>query len=139
MGRREVRDLISELKDEGKTVFFSTHILSDAEALCDRVAILRAGRLVEVGSLAEMRHLSALHVEAELDGPVPDLASVAGVSALEVDGPRVRCQVTGSIEPLLVTLAGAGVRYLVSRAPSLEELFLAHYGATGEASADAAA
>ena len=133
------QDCVVEARDRGQTVFLSSHILSEVEALCDRVAILRAGRLVEVGSLAEMRHLSALHVEAELDGPVPDLASVAGVSALEVDGPRVRCQVTGSIEPLLVTLAGAGVRYLVSRAPSLEELFLAHYGATGEASADAAA
>ncbi|MCA1842082.1 MAG: hypothetical protein LC792_02620, partial [Actinobacteria bacterium] len=92
---------------------------------------------MEVGSLAEMRHLSALHVEAELDGPVPDLASVAGVSALEVDGQRVCCQVTGSIEPLLAALAASRVRHLVSREPSLEELFLAHYGAVeGEASAD---
>ena len=134
------QECVAEARDQGQTVFLSSHILSEVEALCDRVAILRAGQLVEVGSLAEMRHLSALHVEAELDGAVPDLASVAGVSALEIDGQRVRCQVAGSIEPLLATLAAAGVRHLVSREPSLEELFLAHYGAVeGEASADAAA
>jgi len=131
---------VAEARDRGQTVFLSSHILSEVEALCDQVAILRAGQLVEVGSLAEMRHLSALHVEAELDGPVPDLAPIAGVSALEVAGQRVRCQVTGSIEPLLAALAAAGVHHLVSREPSLEELFLAHYGAVdGEAPADAAA
>jgi ABC-2 type transport system ATP-binding protein len=112
------------------------------EALGDRVAILRAGRLVEVGTLAELRHLSALHVEAELDRPVPDLSGVTGVSAVQVDleGHRVRCQVTGSIEPLLAALVPARVRHLVSREPSLEELFLAHYGAAhdGEAAPDAA-
>jgi ABC-2 type transport system ATP-binding protein len=112
---------------------------SVAEALCDRVAILRAGRLVEVGTLAEMRHLSALHVEAELDGAVPDLRGVAGVSNVEVHGNHVRCSVTGSIGPLLRTLTAAGVRHLVSREPSLEELFLSHYGSPGgEATPDAA-
>jgi len=102
--------------------------VSGVEALCDRVAILRAGRLVEMGTLAEMRHLSALHVEAEMDGAVPDLSGVAGVSALKVDGNRVECQVTGSVEPLVAALAASGVHHLVSREPSLEELFLAHYG-----------
>jgi ABC-2 type transport system ATP-binding protein len=126
---------VAEAHARGQTVFLSSHILSEVEALCDRIAILRAGQLVEVGTLAEMRHLSALHVEAELDGSVPDLSTVEGVSALVVDGPHVRCQVTGSVEPLLTALAGAGVRHLVSREPSLEDLFLAHYGA---ASPDAA-
>jgi ABC-2 type transport system ATP-binding protein len=109
-------------------VFLSSHILSEVEALCDRVAILRAGRLVEAGTLADMRHLSALQIEAELEGPAPDLSAVPGVAGLEVDGNRVRCQVTGSIEPLLSALTRVGVRHLVSREPSLEELFLAHYG-----------
>jgi ABC-2 type transport system ATP-binding protein len=136
---RAFQECAAEARDRGQTVFLSSHILSEVEALCDRIAILRAGRLVEVGTLAEMRHLSALHVEAEMDGPVPDLAGVAGVSGFEVEGNRVRCQVTGSIEPLLAILAAAGVRHLVSREPSLEELFLAHYGSTGgEVSADAA-
>jgi ABC-2 type transport system ATP-binding protein len=119
---------VAEARDRGQTVFLSSHILSEVEAVCSRVAILRAGRLVEIGTLAEMRHLSALHVDAELDGPVPDLSPVPGVSRVEVDGRRVRLQVTGSVEPLLAALAGAGVRHLVSREPSLEELFLAHYG-----------
>ncbi|MGZ4412729.1 MAG: ATP-binding cassette domain-containing protein [Gaiellaceae bacterium] len=125
------RECVDEARERGQTVFLSSHMLSEVEALCDRIAILRAGRLVEVGTLAEMRHLSSLQVEAELDGSVPDLSRVPGLSALEVDAHRVRCQVIGSIEPLLSALAGAGVRHLVSREPSLEELFLAHYGADG--------
>src|SRR5438132_5341565 len=86
------RRCVAEARDRGQTVFLSSHILSEVEAVCDRVAILRAGRLVEVGTLAEMRHLSALHVDAELDGPVPDLSPVPGVSRVEVDGRRVRLQ-----------------------------------------------
>jgi ABC-2 type transport system ATP-binding protein len=120
---------VREARDRGQTVFLSSHILAEVEAVCDRVAILRAGRLVDVGTLADMRHLSASHVEAELAGTVPDVTGVPGVTAVEVDGNRLRCQVTGSIEPLLRVLAGAGVRHLTSREPSLEELFLAHYGA----------
>jgi ABC-2 type transport system ATP-binding protein len=117
-----------EARERGQTVFLSSHILSEVEVLCDRVAILRAGHLVEVGTLAEMRHLSAVSIEADLDGAVPDLSHVRGVSAVQVDGGTLRCQVTGSIEPLLAALAGSGVRRLISREPSLEELFLAHYG-----------
>jgi ABC-2 type transport system ATP-binding protein len=128
---RAFRDCVGESRQRGQTVFLSSHILSEVEALCDRIAILRGGRLAEVGTLAEMRHLSALQVEAELDGTVPDLSTVPGVSALEVDGSRIRCQVTGPVEPLLAVLAGAGVRHLISKEPSLEELFLAHYGADG--------
>jgi ABC-2 type transport system ATP-binding protein len=124
------RDCIAEARDRGQTVFLSSHILSEVEALCDRVAILRDGTLVEVGSLAAMRHLSALQIEAEMDGAVPDVSNVPGVRAIEVDGNRLRCQVNGSIEPLLAVLARAGVTRLVSTEPSLEELFLAHYGSS---------
>jgi ABC-2 type transport system ATP-binding protein len=98
------------------------------EALCDRVAILRSGVLVDLGTLSEMRHLSASTVEATFVGPVPDLTGVTGVSGVEVDGQRLRCQVQGSMEPLLKVLASFSVRELQSREPSLEELFLAHYG-----------
>ncbi len=128
---RAFRECVEEARERGQTVFLSSHILAEVEAVCDRIAILRAGRLVEVGTLAEMRHLSALTVEAELDGSVPDLSAIPGVSAVEVDGNRVRCQVTGPVEQLLSVLAQAGVQRLVSREPSLEELFLAHYGADG--------
>ena len=122
------RQCVDEARGEGQSVFLSSHILSEVEALCDRVAILRAGELVEIGSLSEMRHLSSLSVEATFDGTPPDLTRVPGVTALTVDGNRVRCQVHGSVEPLLKVLAAAGVHELLSREPSLEELFLAHYG-----------
>jgi ABC-2 type transport system ATP-binding protein len=128
---RAFRGCLGEARERGQTVFLSSHILSEVEATCERVAILRAGRLVEVGRLEEMRHLSSLEVEAELDGTVPDLTGVPGVSGVHVDGNRVSLQVTGSIEPLLQALAGSGVRHLVSREPSLEELFLAHYSGDG--------
>jgi ABC-2 type transport system ATP-binding protein len=119
---------IHEAKDRGQTVFLSSHILSEVEALCDRVGILRAGKLVEMGTLDQMRHLSALTVEVTFAGPVPDLSSIPGVSALAKDGKSVRFHVQGSIEPLLNAVASAGVTKLLSREPSLEELFLARYG-----------
>jgi ABC-2 type transport system ATP-binding protein len=126
------RRCIHEARERGQTVFLSSHILSEVEALCDRVGILRDGLLVEMGTLAEMRHLSALSVEATLDGAVPDLSRVPGVRSVEVTGRVVRCQVHGSMEPLLRVLAAAGVHELLSREPSLEELFLAHYGASAQ-------
>jgi ABC-2 type transport system ATP-binding protein len=135
---RAFRICVAEARERGQTVFLSSHILSEVEVLCDRVAILRAGRLAEVGTLAEMRHLSALTVEAEVDGAVPDLSNVPGVSGVVVEGERITCHVTGSIEPLLSVFAAAGVRHLTSREPSLEELFLAHYGADGSDPSDAA-
>ena len=126
------RRCVHEAKDRGQTVFLSSHILSEVEALCDRVGILRDGRLVEMGTLAEMRHLSSLSIEATFDGSVPDLSRVPGVRSLEVEGRVVRCQVQGTVEPLLKVLAASGVHELLSREPSLEELLLAHYGAAGD-------
>jgi len=125
---REFRRCVVEAKTAGQTVFLSSHILGEVEALCDRVAILRAGRLVEVGTLAEMRHLSALTVEATFSAAPPDLSQVPGVSDIEVDGNHVRLQMRGSVEPLLERLTAARVTQLLSREPSLEELFLAQYG-----------
>jgi ABC-2 type transport system ATP-binding protein len=122
--RRSVR----EARDRGQTVFLSSHILSEVEALCDRVGILRQGKLVELGTLAEMRHLAALTVEATFEGAVPDLSGVPGVSSVQADGRVVRCQVRGPIAPLLKVLAAADVTELLSREPSLEQLFLAQYG-----------
>ncbi len=123
------RMCMHEAKDRGQTVFLSSHILSEVEALCDRVAILRAGKLIDIGTLADLRHLSSLEVVATFDGSVPDLTEIPGVSAVRVDGPTVRCQVQGTVEPLLKVLATSGVHELLSREPSLEEVFLAHYGA----------
>jgi polyether ionophore transport system ATP-binding protein len=123
------RESIEEAKQNGQTVFLSSHILSEVEALCDRVAILRDGELLEIGTLAEMRHLAAVEVTATFDGTPPDVSNVPGVSAPVVEGNRLRCHVTGSIQPLLSVLAASGVRELLSAEPSLEELFLSHYGA----------
>jgi polyether ionophore transport system ATP-binding protein len=127
------RHTAEEARERGQTVFLSSHILSEVEALCDRVGILRDGVLVEMGTLAQLRHLSALTVEATFDGVVPDVARLPGVSSVEVTGRVMRCQVRGSVEPLLKVLADAGVRELLSREPSLEELFLAHYGSAAAA------
>jgi ABC-2 type transport system ATP-binding protein len=125
------RESVGDAREKGQAVFLSSHILSEVEALSDRVAILRAGELVEVGTLAEMRHLSALSIEATFDTAPPDLSRVPGVTGLVVQGHDLRCQVVGSVEPLLGVLAASGVHQLLSREPSLEELFLAHYGEAG--------
>jgi ABC-2 type transport system ATP-binding protein len=125
------RHSIEEARGRGQTVFLSSHIMSEVEALCDRVGILRDGVLVEMGTRAEMRHLSALTVEATFEGEPPDLSGVEGVAAVQADGRVVRCHVQGSVEPLLKVLAAAGVTQLLSREPSLEELFVALYGADG--------
>lgn len=125
------RHCIREAKAHGQTVFLSSHILSEVEALCDRVAILRLGELLEIGTISEMRHLSALSVEVTFEGAPPDVSQVPGVSAVQMEDRRLRCQVEGPVEPLLRALAGTGVRELLSTKPSLEELFLAHYGAEG--------
>ena len=128
---RAFRQSVTEASERGQTVFLSSHMLSEVEALCTRVAILRAGDLVEVGTLAEMRHLSAVLVEAEFDSAPPDLSQVPGIRAVEVHGSRVQCQVTGPVRPLLEVLAGSPVRHVLMREPSLEELFLSIYGAAG--------
>jgi ABC-2 type transport system ATP-binding protein len=107
-------------------VFLSSHILSEVEALCDRVGILRAGRLVEEGTLAELRHLSAHVVEATFAGRSPSL-ELDGVTAVPTGPNSMRFDVRGPIGPLVDRLAGTGIVSLVSREPTLEELFLAHY------------
>lgn len=121
------RDTVAESRRAGQTVFLSSHILSEVEALCDRVGILRDGRLVEEGTLAELRHLSARVVEATFPGPPPSIPAVAGVTAQPLGATGLRFDVRGPVGPLIDRLAGTGVVSLVSREPSLEELFLAHY------------
>jgi ABC-2 type transport system ATP-binding protein len=119
---------VIEAKANGQAVFLSSHVLAEAEALCDRIAILRAGRLAEVGTLAEMRHLTALTVEAFFEGTPPAVDRVPGVSAVAVTGHHLSCQVRGPIDDLLAVLAAAHPKTLLSREPSLEELFLSVYG-----------
>ena len=127
------REVIADERHSGRTVLLSSHILAEAEALCDRVSIVRAGRTVESGTLAELRHLTRTSIQAELAGPPDGLAGLAGVHELEVEGTRVRCQVDADhLDEVLRHLSAAGVRGLTSQPPTLEELFLRHYQATGE-------
>jgi ABC-2 type transport system ATP-binding protein len=121
------RETVREAKGRGQTVFLSSHILSEVEAVCDRVGILRQGRLVDQGKLADLRHLSAVTVEVTFDGHVPDLPRLPGVEVAQAGANALRFQVTGSIRPLLAALADKHVVALTSREPSLEEIFLHHY------------
>jgi len=121
------RDTVVEAKRRGQTVFLSSHILSEVEALCDRVGILRAGRLVDEGTLAELRHLSAQTIEVAFAGPAPRLEGIPGVHLAGAGANAVRLEVTGPIAPLLAALANQPVVSLTSREPSLEEIFLHHY------------
>ena len=124
------RDWINkEERARGRTVLLSSHILAEVEALADRVSIIRAGRIVESGTLAELRHLTRTSVTAELAAPPDGLLELPGVHNLEVDGTRVRLQVDpASLDGVLRQLSAVGVRSLVSQPPTLEELFLRHYG-----------
>src|SRR6266540_1015335 len=130
------RQVISEEEHSGRTVLLSSHILSEVEALCDRVSIIRAGRVVESGTLAELRHLTRTSISAELASPPNGLLQLPGVHDLRVDGTRVQCQVdTAKLDALLRQLTSVGVRTLVSQPPTLEELFLRHYQAEQPAGA----
>lgn len=129
------REVILEEKRRGdRTVLLSSHILSEVEALCDRLTIIRAGRAVETGTLADLRHLTRTTIRAELTGPVNGLAAIAGVHDLITEDGRVAFDVDAeALEPALKSLVEAGVRSLVSQPPSLEELFLRHYTRDSEA------
>lgn len=122
------RDCIAEERARGRTVLLSSHILAEVEALCDRVTIIRAGRVVESGPLARLRHLTRTFLAAELSGPPPALDDVEGVHEIRVDGTGLRCQVDAeALDEVLRRLTRAGVRSLVSRPPTLEDLFLRYY------------
>jgi ABC-2 type transport system ATP-binding protein len=121
------RETVREAKERGQTVFLSSHILSEVEALCDRVGILREGRLVEQGTLRELRHLSAQTVEVTFAGPAPHLPELPGVHVTGAGGSALRAEVTGSVGPLIAALSDHPVVSLISREPSLEEIFLHHY------------
>ncbi|MFI6644334.1 ATP-binding cassette domain-containing protein [Streptomyces sp. NPDC050504] len=119
---------VAEERRRGRTVLLSSHILSEVESLCDRVSIIRKGRTVETGSLAELRHLTRTSVTAELAGAPDGLARLPGVHDLDVQGRRVRLQVdTDKLDAVLRSLADSGIKSLTSTPPTLEELFLRHY------------
>lgn len=123
------QECIREVRAAGRAVFLSSHILAQVEALCDRVSIIRQGRIVESGTLAEMRHLTRTTIVAETARPVVGLDRLDGVHDLHVQDGRVRFEVDSErIGDAVAPLSDAGLRSLVSHPPTLEQLFLRHYG-----------
>ncbi len=126
---REFRRCVTEARERGQTVFLSSHQLAEVEAVCDRVAILRDGRLVEIDSVADLRRLRRTVVEVSHRDAAPILDDVDGVSNVErLDGQRLRFHLVGPPAPVLRALACADVTALVMREPTLEEIFLDFYG-----------
>ncbi len=138
------RECAEEERSRGRTMLLSSHILSEIEALCDRVTIIRAGRTVESGTLAELRHLTRTSIAAELASVPGGLDQLGGVHDLVLDpgqdgGSRVRCEVdSDKLADVLRLLVAAGVRTLVSQPPTLEELFLRHYSGDNGGTAEQA-
>ncbi len=123
------QDCIREVRAQGRTVLLSSHILAEAEALCDRVSIIRRGRTVQSGTLAELRHLTRTSITVETGSPAPGLERLPGVHDLRAENGRLRFDAdTDALDGVLRHLTGVGVRSLTSTPPTLEELFLRHYG-----------
>lgn len=135
-----VMELVREARDErGSTVFFSSHILSEVQSLCERVGFIREGRLVQLGSVDELPGMNSYTVEAGLGEPLPPetISSIDGVSNVKVDGSSLSCTVGGDMAPLIQALASHQPHRLVSREPNLSEVFLHLYGPSGDADRDA--
>ncbi len=125
----EFQEAVLELKGEGATVLLSSHILAEAEALSDRISIIRAGRVVQSGTLAELRHLTRTTVIVETDRPATGIADVPGVHEPVFHGGRVTFDVDSDhLDEAVTALAGLGVQSLAAHPPTLEELFLRQYG-----------
>ena len=123
------QDVIREVKAEGRTVLLSSHILAEVEALCDRLSIIRLGRTEQSGTLQEMRHLTRTSMRVVLKAPVDGLSTLPGIHDLDVQDSQVRFEVDSDhLEEVVRRLGEAGVVSLVSHPPTLEELFLRHYG-----------
>jgi ABC-2 type transport system ATP-binding protein len=124
------RSCIADERNKGRTVLLSSHLLDEVEAVCDRVTIIRDGKAVESGSLADLRHLTRTALSVELAAPPVGLAELPGVHNLRIDGARVRLEVdAGALDGVMRALTAVGLRSLVSQPPTLEELFLRHYAA----------
>jgi ABC-2 type transport system ATP-binding protein len=122
----EFQRCVRQARHEGRTILLSSHILAEVEALCDRVSIVRLGRTVESGTLAELRHLTRTAISVETVRPITGLS---GVHDAVVDDRHARFDVDDTnLEPVMRQLAALGVRSLTSTPPTLEEMFLRHYG-----------
>ena len=121
------RDCVRELHRDGRTVLLSSHVLAEVDAVCDRVSIIRSGRIVESGELAALRHLARSTVVAVVDGPV-DVEGLAGVHEMSVTSTGLEASVDPAAVPVLIDrLARAGIVSLEIRPPTLEEMFMRYY------------
>jgi len=119
---------ITEVKADGRTVLLSSHILAEVEALCDTVSIIRAGRTVQSGTLAQLRHMRRTTIVAETSSPVTGLEELAGVRVVDADPDRTHLEVEAdALDQVMPRLSAAGLVSLVSTPPTLEQLFLQHY------------
>jgi ABC-2 type transport system ATP-binding protein len=126
---REFRRCVSEAQERGQTMFLSSHQLAEVEAVCDRVAILRAGRLVEIETISDLRRLRRTVVDVSYREPKPLLDNVPGISGIQLlGGERLRFSLSGPPAPALRALAAADITTLAMREPTLEEIFLDYYG-----------
>ena len=120
---------ILEVKEEGRTVLLSSHILAEVEALCDRVSIIRLGKTVQSGTLSELRHLTRTSITVETERPPTGLSEMEGVHDLAMNDGRVSFDVDSDhLDGAIRRLTTFGIRALASHPPTLEELFLRHYG-----------
>jgi ABC-2 type transport system ATP-binding protein len=131
LNQQEFYRLVDETREAGATIFLSSHILSEVEHVCDRVGIIRAGRLVKVANLDEIHRIRVHQMELEFapgtEIPEAAIRSAAGVEDVVVEDNKVTCTVKGTVDPLLNALNSATVTNLVSHEPSLEEVFLTYY------------
>jgi len=131
LNQQEFYKLLQEARERGATVFLSSHILSEVEHVCDRVGIVRSGRLVKVAQLEDLRHIRVHRVELEFapGSSIPEdrLRAAAGVENLVISEGRATCTVRGSFDPFFDAIRESRVTDLVSTEPSLEEIFLSYY------------
>ena len=131
LNQQEFYALLRETRDDGAAVFLSSHVLSEVERACDRVGIVRDGRLVRVAELDELRHIRVHRVEIEFAPgtrvPEDEIRAADGVEDVAVEGDRMTCTVRGGFEALLHALREAEVTDVVSTEPSLEELFISYF------------
>ena len=122
--------LVREAHDEGRTIFLSSHIIDEVDRTCERVAIIREGRLVQVDRIEAIRELAFHHVELTFQGPVDPavFAGLAGVSDVAGAGHVITMRVSGPIGAVISVAAAHGIVDVVSREPNLEDVFLAQYG-----------
>lgn len=129
---RIFQEWVMEAKAAGKSILLSSHILSEVEKLCDKVAIIRQGKIIEKGTLKELQHLTGTIVLVETKEPMPELAGVKGVRGIEQKGEALSFQVDQEeLDNVIRYVSGFGILRLESSPPTLEELFIRHYEASG--------